>query len=71
MPFFSLFKLTTTFMVYVSSLRYSMVWDKGKLLSVLPSLVVEQILLVLISSVGPNILRWHLSEDQNFSLMNA
>lgn len=48
-----------------------MVWDKGKLLVVLLSSVVEQILLILISSVGPNMLRWDLSRDEDFSLRSA
>ena len=48
-----------------------MVWDKGKLLVVLLSSVVEQILLILISSVGPNMLRWDLFRDEDFSLRSA
>ena len=41
-----------------------------ELLSVLPSLVVEQILLVPISGTGPDILRLAIFRDGNFSLMN-
>lgn len=68
MPIF-FFNPTTAFMVLVSSFWFLMVWDKGELLSILPSSVVEQILLVLISSVGSYLLHWTLSRDGDFSLM--
>lgn len=48
-----------------------MVWDMGKFLSVLPFFVVEQILLVLISGIRPDRLRWDLSRDEDFSLRSA
>lgn len=68
MPLF-FFNPTTAFMVHVSSFWFLMVWDKGELLSILPSSVIEQILLVLISSVGSDMLHWTLSGDGDFSLM--
>lgn len=46
-------------------------WDKGKLLSILPSSVVEQIVLVHISSTRPDILRWAIFRDGNFSLRSS
>ena len=46
-------------------------WDRVKLLSVLPSSVVKHILLVSISDAGPDILRWALSRDENFSLRSS
>ena len=57
-------------MAPISSFWCGVDWDKGKLLSVLPSLVVEQILLVPISGTGPDILRLAIFRDENFSLMN-
>ena len=55
----------------ISSFWCGVDWDKGKLLLALPSLVVEQIVLVTISGTGPVILCWAISRDGNFSLRHS
>lgn len=55
----------------MSSFWCGVVWDKVKLLVVLLSFVVEHILLIPIFSIGPNMLRWDLSRDGDFSLRSA
>ena len=67
----SYFNPSAASMALISSFWCGMDWDRGKILSVLPSSVVEQILLVPISGVGLDILRWALSKDGNISLKNS
>lgn len=42
--------------------------SKGRLLFVLPTSIVEQNLLISVSGIGPDILRWTLSSVRNFSM---
>lgn len=58
-------------MAPISSFWCGVDWDKGRLLSVLPSSVVEQIVLVPIFGTGPDILRLAISRDGNFSLRSS
>ena len=65
------FNPSATSIALISSFWCGVEWDKGNLLSVLPSSVVEQILLVPIFYSGPDILRWTLFRDVNFSLRSS
>ncbi|KAH9750075.1 reverse transcriptase domain-containing protein [Citrus sinensis] len=47
------------------------VWDRGKLEDILPSSIVEQILLVPISCAEPDLICWDLSPDGAFHLRTA
>lgn len=47
------------------------VWDRGKLEDILPTSIVEQILLVPISCEEPDLIRWDLSPDGSFHLRTA
>ena len=70
MPLFH-FNPSAASMAPISSFWCGVDWDKGKLLSILPSSVVEQIVLVLIYDTGLDILRWAIFRDGNFSLRSS
>ena len=47
------------------------VWDRGRLKDILPSSIVEQILLAPISYGEPDLIRWDLGPDGTFHLRTA
>lgn len=66
-----LFNPVDVSMDHVSFFWRGIIWDKGKLLLILPTLVIEQILLISIFSDGLDILHWTLSKDEDFSMKTS